>query len=198
MKKTVLLGLSIVFFTACGGGVVISPETDPGNGAGGAGPSTSAASTGTGSTGPATGSSSTGTPAECQPKPDGMGGFMQPTCADLDVLTLSDPVITSADGDAALSPGESATLTVNLNEVAGVGFSYYPGVTFKTFDPGVAVKSEDWLYAILPCQSYPMNAYIELASDIKPNTVITIVAQVAMLNQDCPDAYAIKIPIEVH
>ncbi len=115
------------------------------------------------------------------------------------MLAVSHPVlINDADGDGQLEVGETGSLQVNLDEIAGLGFSYYPGVIFETAAAGVTVSSNDWFYAILACQSNPVSAAIAVGGDVAPGTVVTITARVAMLNHDCPDAYAIEVPITVH
>jgi len=42
-----------------------------------------------------------------------------------------------------------------------------------------------------------VSAQIVVDSSVSPGTVVHVEAQVAMLNTDCPDAYAISIPIEI-
>jgi hypothetical protein len=204
MTKTLFMTLFLALLVACGGSVSTetagSETAGSESNSGSAGASTSGDPAGGGGGGGA-GSGSGGdggASSTCSPKPEGMGGFMQPSCEDLAVLTVSDPVVTDEDGDNLVEAGESATLKLNLNEVAGVGFNYYPGVIFETAAPGLTVSSEDWYYAIFACQTHPVTAHIELDSDIPPGTVAVITARVAMINQDCPDAYAIDIPIKVY
>jgi hypothetical protein len=71
-------------------------------------------------------------------------------------------------------------------------------VIFETADPGVTVSSEATFYAIFACMTFPASGRVELASSIAPGTIVKVTARVGMLGQDCPDAYAIDIPIEVH
>lgn len=185
------LGLSVLAFTlvACSSEVVQQAASTSG-GTGGADPSTSTTSGG------GSGGAAGGTP--CVPEPEGSGGFAgQPTCADLSVLTVSDLVITGDGGDGKLSPGEGAKVTAKLNEVGGKGFNWYPGVIFTTDHPGVSVSAQDWFYAIFACQSMDVAATITVGSDVAPGTVVSLRAQVAMLNTDCPGAYAISVPIEI-
>ncbi len=75
---------------------------------------------------------------------------------------------------------------------------YYPGVNFETAAAGVTVSSGDWFYGIAACQSNPVTASIVVGGNVAPGTVVTITARVAMLNHECPDAYAIEVPITVH
>ena len=136
--------------------------------------------------------------AECVPKPEGTGDSGEPTCEDLARLALSHPVLEDADGDGQLSAGETGYLRVNLDEIAGVGFWWYPGVIFETAAAGVSVSSNNWLYGMVACQSSPMRASITVGDNVAPGTVVTITASVAMLHHVCPDAYAIEVPITVH
>ena len=100
-------------------------------------------------------------------------------------------------GDGKLSPGEDASLRVNLNEVAGIGFSWYPGVKFVSDDAHVTIKENDWFYAIAGCTSYVMRATIHIAPEAKPGSIVNITAQSAMMNVDCPHAPSIVIPIMI-
>jgi hypothetical protein len=197
MTKTLFMTSFLALLGACGGSV--SSETA------GAESSSESAATGGDPTGGGGAGGGGGDPtggggasSTCSPKPEGPGDFMEPSCEDLAVLTVSEPVVIDEDGDNLVEAGESATLKLNLNEVAGVGFSYYPGVIFQTAAPGLTVSSEDWYYAIFACQTHTVTAHIELASDIPPGTVAVITARVAMINKDCSDAYAIDIPIKVY
>ena len=125
------------------------------------------------------------------------GTGLQPTCADLDVLTVSDPVILDQSGDGKLSPGEDASLRVNLNEVAGVGFLWYPGVKFASDDANVSIKDNDWNYAILACTSLEILATIHVALSAKPGSIVHFTAQAAMISTDCPHAPALVIPVMI-
>jgi len=122
---------------------------------------------------------------------------MLPTCADLAVLTLSEPVVTDALGGSTIEPGETAHIHLNLNEVAGIGFSYYPGVILDSPDPDVTAHP-DWLYAIFACQTTPLTPTATFSANISKGTLVTLTARVGMINQDCPNTYALKIPITVH
>lgn len=187
----------VLLATAACGEVVVSDS--PSTGAGGSTGAVVAATTVTSASSASSGNGSGGAGGStCVPQPEGAGGFMQPTCADLAVLAVSHPVLTDADGDGQVEVGETAVLQINLDEIAGVGFNFYPGVNFTTTTAGVTVNHNDWLYAILACQNVPVSAQIAIGSDVAPGTVVTITARVAMLNNDCPDTYAVEIPITVH
>ena len=123
----------------------------------------------------------------------GFGTGLTPTCADLEVLTVSDPVILDKSGGGKLSPGEDASLRVSLNEVAGRGFSWYPGVSFVSDDASVSIKSSDWYYAIAACTRYQPTAVIHVSSDAKPGSIVHFTAQAAMMNSDCPSAPALVV-----
>ena len=125
----------------------------------------------------------------------GWGTGQAATCADLDVLAVSDPVILDQGGDGKLSAGEDATLRVNLNEVSGIGFSWYPGVNFASDDASVSIKAYDWFYAIAACTSYETRATIHVAPGATPGSIVHITAQVAMINVDCPHAPSLVIPV---
>jgi hypothetical protein len=124
-------------------------------------------------------------------------GFHASTCADLKVLTVSDPVLEVDAGDGKLHPGSVATLTVNLNEVAGVGFNAYPAVFFSSSDPGVMVSSGAQFYAILACQTIPSPALVTVAGSVPSGTTVKIVAQAGMLNGMCTNGDAITVPIVI-
>ena len=191
---------SVLLATAACSEVVVSEPGDPlYPGAGGSTGAVvaSVAVTSTSSTSSGNGGAGGGSVA-CMPQPEGTGGFHEPTCADLAVLAVSHPVLDDADGDGQLEVGETGSLQVNLDEIAGSGFNYYPGVIFETAAAGVTVSSDNWFYGIFACQSNPVIASIAVGSDVTPGTVVTITARVAMLNHDCPDAYAVEVPITVH
>jgi hypothetical protein len=157
----------------------------------------------TGSGGGATGGGgggSGGAPVtECTPQAEGSGGVpLQPTCADLAVMTVTSPVFVDSGGDGQLGPGETGVLTVKLNEVAGKGFNWYPGVTFTSDTISMEATGEAQFYAILPCQSVEANAQLSLLTKIGLGAVAHVKAQVSMLGMDCPEAPSIDIPIPVH
>src|SRR5262245_52503848 len=98
--------LAFFSLTACGNVTVDSPSGGGGDACptmGSAGSTTS--SSGMGGSGGTT----------CTPVSQGAGGFVQPTCDDLSVLTISDPVVTDSDGDGLVSAGEEAFIQANLN-----------------------------------------------------------------------------------
>ena len=175
----------------CGSQVVSGPGDALSTGSGGS-TATVTASTGGG------GDSGTGGSAVCVPQPEEPGPFVKATCADLAALAVSHAVVTDANGDGQVDAGESAVLQVNLDEIAGVGTYFYPGVLFETASAGVTVSSNAWLYGIMGCQTVPMSGEITIGSDVAPGTVVTITARVAFLNHTCPDAFAITVPITVH
>jgi hypothetical protein len=73
----------------------------------------------------------------------------------------------------------------------------YPGVAFESDHPGVSVKENDWYYAIFACQTHTASATLVVSGDVAPGTQVTLTARVAMINQECPDAYAIEIPLTI-
>ncbi|APR81726.1 Hypothetical protein A7982_07075 [Minicystis rosea] len=179
---------AVAALAACGGEVI---DTTGGStsGAGGAFESTSAGTTTSASAGGST-------PCVVQPE-DLDAGFQEPTCADLAVMTVTSPVVKGPDGTSKLAPGETGTIDVSLDEIAGKGFSYYPAVTFTSDVAGITVESGAQFFAILPCTSVDAPGSITVSSDVPKGTMAHIVARVAMLNHDCPDAPSISIPIEI-
>lgn len=153
-----------------------TPTTDTASGGGGAG---------------------AGGAPSCMPVTAGAGGFVEPTCADLGVMTVTTPSLTDDSADGKLSYLEKATLTVQLNEVAGVGFNFYPGVRFTSESISIPAPDNAWFYAILPCQSNEASTPIELLTDLPKGTIAHVKAQVAMLGADCPEAPFIDIPIQI-
>ncbi len=166
---------------ASGGGGASTGGTggDAGGGAGGAG------GTGTGGAPP------------CVQQGDGWNSNSDPTCKDLDVLGVFDPVVESANGDAKVAPGESFTLKVRLSEVKGIGFGMYPGVKFTSDHPGVSIKENDWFYGIFGCQSYDASATGQIEANVPSGTVVKLTAQAAMLNSDCPEAPSVTYTLSV-
>jgi hypothetical protein len=186
---TTLVALSLA---ACSGEVI--PGTTGGDTVSGA-DSGAGGSTGSGGIGDG-GAGGSGGSGACVPVEE-TGGFQQATCADLDRMTVSDPVVTDAGGDGKLSPGEAGKLALKLNEISGKGFNWYPGVKFYSDVPGVFVKELDWYYAILPCQSFDTGATILVDTPVPKGTLVHVTAQVAMLNTECPDAFSITVPVEI-
>jgi hypothetical protein len=179
-KMSMRLGTAALALTLAACGEVIEQATSAGTG--------SSAATGSGGAG--------GAPAVCVPQ-DGGGTPLQPTCADLDVMTVSHPAFMDDSGDGKLAFDESGTLTVNLNEVAGQGFNDYPGVSFTSDVVSVDANGLAQFYAILPCQSEKASVQISLLTHVPPGTVVQMKAQVAMLGAVCPDAPSISIPIVI-
>ena len=143
-------------------------------------------------------STSGGPTTVCVPSPDAPQSFPA-TCDDLDRLILIDPKISNdTDGDGLVEAGETASLTVTMKDTSGFGFYWYPGVEFATKDPIASVQADTWYYGILECGEQPATASIKVAPDAAPGTMMTIRAQIAMLNEKCPDAFAIDVPVKLH
>jgi hypothetical protein len=185
MATRLATAVLVTMLAACSGEVI---QTTSGG---------SSSSSGSSSSGGAIGSG--GAPSTtCVPQPEGSGGApLQPTCADLAVMTVSSPVFVDEGGDGELGPGEKAVLTVKLDEVAGKGFNWYPGVLFSSDTISVEATGEAQFYAILPCQSLDASAQVSLLTKVDPGTVVHMKAQVTMLGMDCPDAPSIQIPIAI-
>ncbi len=197
--STVAVSIGLLLLAAgCAEDVAITPGHLAGTSRGGGGATVAATSTSSASGGTGGGDTGAGGSAECVPQPDMTGTFKQPTCADLAGLAVSHAVVTDAGGDGDVNVGETAVIDVSLAEIAGLGFSFYPGVVFESDHAGVTVTSDDWFYAILPCQIDHVAAQLTVASDVPAGTLVKITARAAMLNDACLDAPAIVIPILVH
>jgi hypothetical protein len=193
-----------VSLSACGGTVATMSSTGTTSGAGGVATthaqssSSASSSSSSASVGVASSSTGAGGATTCVKQPfDPDAGFHPTTCADLKVLTVSDPVLEVDAGDGKLHPGSVGTLTVNLNEIAGVGFSAYPEVIFSSKDPGVTVTNGAQFYAILACQTVPSSTLVTIANSVAPGTTVHVVAQAGMLNGNCTNGYAITVPIVI-
>ena len=146
------------------------------------------------STGGTAGSAGAGT---CVEQTGGSGGFTPPTCADLDVMTVSNAKLDDAGGDGSISAGEAFTVTVDLNEVAGIGYNYYPLVAFESDTAGVTVSDGEQYFAILPCQTLESHGQGKVDASVVPGTVVTLVAKVATLNESCANTHFIEVPFTV-
>lgn len=180
---------------ACGG--AIADDTAGAAGAGGA--ATASAGSGgsvakAGGSGGVAGQAPVATP--CVPQPDG-STVLDPTCNDLDVMTVAHPYVVDASGGGTLSPGSKATLHVDLQEIAGRGFNVYPGVHFTSDHPGVAIKEDDWAYAILACQTHPFTATVTVDASVAKGTKVMLTSHVAMLGEDCPSAPSVALLVSV-
>ncbi|MBK9002075.1 MAG: hypothetical protein IPM35_40640 [Myxococcales bacterium] len=138
-----------------------------------------------------------GSGGECIPEGDGWNSDTDPTCEDLSVLAVHEPVVADGGGDGDVSPGEAFELKVALSEVAGLGFGWYPGVKFESDHPGVTIQENDWFYGIFACTSYDVGAAGKVDSSVAPGTVVTLTARAAMLNTECPSAPALKVQLTV-
>ncbi|MEZ4371846.1 MAG: hypothetical protein R3B07_13515 [Polyangiaceae bacterium] len=111
----------------------------------------------------------------------GTGGFMQPACSDLDRLVVRNPRL---DPSGGITPGSKATFRVDLTDVSGYGFNYYPGVDFESDTQGVTVTDEQF-FAVLPCGTNETLSNVEIDPSVPSGTEVTISATVTMLNQQC-------------
>jgi hypothetical protein len=118
-------------------------------------------------------------------------------CAGLSVLAIARPTIVDDSGDGTISPGEGASLLVSVQEIAGKGFAWYPGVTFTADRPDVEVMFDDWRYAILPCTEESFSAVAKFSASIPRGTPVHFVARLASLNRDCPDAPSSTLDVVV-
>lgn len=195
MRSEIGAACVVLSLAACGGSVVEGPsDTSTGSGT-----TTTSETFTTGSTGSFSGGGGAGGATKCTPAEGGTGGFVQPTCDDLAVMNVTNPLLVDEGGNGKLKYGESAKVTVKLNEIAGVGFNFYPGVRFSSDSDALSIPAPDnsWFYAIFPCESYDASADIKLYMNMPKGVVMYVKAQVGMLNADCPDAPSIFIPVEI-
>ncbi|MDI1483476.1 hypothetical protein [Polyangium sp. y55x31] len=184
MLRALFLLLGCLFFGGCGSAVVEAGSGGSGgSGGGGSGGGGNGGGGGIGGSG-----GGMCVPGSDEPSP------VQPSCADIAGIELRE--VTMKDG--VLEAGGSTVMSMNLVETTGKGFFGYPGVVFSSPDPGVEVSEPFWLYGISACDSVPVEGYVNIASDVTPGTIVTVVAQVGILNENCPNAYKVPVPIEVH
>lgn len=102
-------------------------------------------------------------------------------------------------GDGVLSPGESATLTVTMRETAGVGANLYPGVLFSSSsDAGIAADGSNYLYAMLPCSTFPLPTRITVSVDVPLHTKFVVRAKIgALTGSPCAIGDVLDIPVSV-
>jgi hypothetical protein len=190
MKKLVrgLVGC-VAVFVGCANEVTIEEQS-----------STSTGGTSSGSSGSSgTGSSSTtgGMTTACVPVEDPPIS-PNPTCKELERLILDNPILEGdSDGDGLVEPGETATLTVTMKDVSGLGFNWYPGVVFESGDPAVGVQADTWFFAVLPCGEQPATATIKVSPDVKKGQTISLRARVDMMNGNCAGTSALDIPLKI-
>ena len=182
-----LLLVGCLLMGGCGSEVV-----EGGSGSGGGGGSGSGDGSGGGGSGGSGGGSGGSGGGVCVPGPDEPSP-VQPSCADLAGLELREVIVK----DGNLKAGESTVISANLVETTGKGFYGYPGVVFTSPNPGVEVGEPFWLYGISACDTVPVQGYVNIASDVAPGTLVTVIAQVGILHEDCPHAYKVPMPIEV-
>lgn len=177
-----------------GAGGVVSTGGSGGVATGGSGGVVSTGGSGGIATGGSGGSAGAG---ECVPNTGGTGGFVEPTCVDLDGLTVSDPYVVENDGDGVISPGESLVIKIALNETSGDDMMYYPGVVFTTDNPLAKASNEGWLYGIFACTSYEVSSGFTIDPAMPSGTVINVTAHVAMLNSECEDTNSVTFQLQV-
>lgn len=211
-----VLGFSLTL-AACGGSVDNGDEAPGGGGSGavagsgatggmvatggsggastgGSGGIVTSGGTGGGSTGGSGGSA--GAP-ECVPNVGGTGGFVEPSCEDLGGLTVSDPYIVETDGDGVVSPGESVTIKISLNETSGDEMMYYPGVVFTSDNPLAKPSNDGWLYGIFACTTMEITTGLIIDPAMPAGTVVNLTAHVAMLNSECENTNALTFQVQV-
>lgn len=194
--------LASLSLAACDGSVITADAAASGAAATSGAGTGGSAGAGGGSAGEGGGSAGAGGSVPCVPEPpqpfDPDAGVMKATCADLAMMTVRNPVLHPEGDDDALSAGESAILHVDLEEIAGKGFFWYPEVKFSSDTPGVSVGAEFPLYGIAACQSVPASTSITVAPGVPKGTVAHVSAKVGMLGADCPGSPAISVPIAIH
>ncbi|MFO0586397.1 MAG: hypothetical protein U0441_02595 [Polyangiaceae bacterium] len=193
--RSMMAGAALgLWLAGCNGTVVDARDGEGGGGA-------SATGAGGGTTSSATGGDTidtfTSPPAECVVQPADPPPALDPTCDILNPLFVSGPVLEDASGDGKLSPGETGTLTVQLQETSGFGMYYYPLVNFTTDVPGVSLTNEAVLYGIAACDSVAMATQITVAPDVPAGETVVIHAQVGALNLDCPKSSSLSVTFQV-
>lgn len=167
-------------------GTVVSENGAGGDGAGGSdtGGETSTADTTTSST-------------LCVEQPTDWDNLPPQNCETLTSLIVANPALTDDSGDGSVSPGETATLAVDLVETSGYGMFSYPLIHFTTDNPAVTASNEAMLYGIGGCGVFTLNTLITVSASIPKGTKINVYAQVGALNLDCPDAFTLTVPVQI-
>jgi hypothetical protein len=115
--------------------------------------------------------------------------------------SVHDAVISDANGDGHASPGERITISVTLSEVTGETFIPYPGIDFQALDSGITLDRSGFdgasVYSLQPCESIGGSVAATLSGALTPGSVVHVTAQAATLNQDCPSAIKLTIPIAI-
>lgn len=113
-------------------------------------------------------------------------------------LQLSAPLVTDADGDGRVEPGEDLTLTVTLNNPGPLDHNWYPGVAMVSNDPGITVLGfGDWLYALLAHTSASLSTRFHVDSSLPPGTVARFVLSAAALNVHCRGVATLEYSIPI-
>ena len=114
--------------------------------------------------------------------------------------SVHDPVVSDANGDGRASPGERITISVTLSEVTGETFLSYPGIDFQALDAGITLDRSGFgasIYSLQPCESIGDSVGATLSGALTAGSVVHVSAQAATLNQDCPNATKLTIPIAI-
>lgn len=115
--------------------------------------------------------------------------------------SVHDAMISDANGDGRASPGERITISVTLSEVTGETFISYPGIDFRALDADITLDRSGFDgpsgYSLLPCESVGGSVAATLSGTLTPGSVVLVTAQAATLNQDCPNATKLTIPIAI-
>lgn len=182
--------------SAAMGGAAGSTGGAAGSAAAGTAGSTGGAAAGGAATGGAAGAGSGGVggeTGECVEQ-TGSGGFTQPECGDLERLVVRNPRL---DPPGGIASGSKGTFRVDLTDVSGYGFNFYPGVDFETDTPGVTVNDEQF-FAVLPCGTNETSSNVEVDASVPAGTEVTITATVMMLNEQCTgtDSVSYKFTVQ--
>ena len=116
-------------------------------------------------------------------------------------VSVHDAVVVDTNGDGRASPGERLRLSVTFSEVSGLSYVPYPGVDFQTLDSGITLDPAGFQgpvsYALGACESIGGVVDATLSPSLEPGSLVRVVARAASLNQDCPNAAELVIPITV-
>lgn len=188
------LALVIVLALGCGGKSIEGDDTYGAGSTGG-----SKLDTSTAGTGPGNASSPGPSLDECVVYyPD----LEQKQCETLEgYVSVHDAVVVDSNGDGRASPGERLRISVTFSEVSGMGYVAYPGVDFQTLDPGITLDRAGFdgpgSYWLGGCESISGVVDATLSPTLEPGSLVHVVARAASLNQDCPNAAELVIPITV-
>jgi hypothetical protein len=116
-------------------------------------------------------------------------------------VSVHDAVVVDTNGDGRASPGERLRISVTFSEVSGLSGVAYPGVDFQTLGSGITLDPAGFngpvSYWLGACESIGGVVDAILSPSLESGSLVHVVARAASLNQDCPNAAELVIPIVV-